>query len=194
VTTEITVPTDTPAKLTLALYLLPPGICCNCGTSEGLSLANVQLPTADFTGERALSISLPHCQRCLGTALSLPPRLGRTLSFVPLFFVISIPLVAGALHLCGLGFKDSPELALLAMTVLAVAAPFVLFRRRPPKFSEQTSRYQAVRLKPKKSFLGKTVALQFKFTNSEYARLYREALDSEGARAIQDAEGVVILR
>lgn len=41
--TEVTVATDTPAKLAAAVSLLPRSICCNCGASEGLTVVKVAL-------------------------------------------------------------------------------------------------------------------------------------------------------
>lgn len=104
------------------------------------------------------------------------------LSWVPLFFVVSALSVVGLLHLFGLRFQDNLAAAFFAITLLSVALPMVLMRRRPPEHPSQTSRYQAVRLKLRKSFLGKTVAMEFKFTNAAYAERYRAALDSEGGR------------
>jgi len=174
--TKLTVEMATEAQAVRSLMLLPVSVCCNCGSVEEVTLVTTPLAVAGLVSERPIVMPLPHCPRCLQTARRLPPRLGRTLAWFPPFLFLAAALVSGALRLFGARFDDHVGAALLAMTVVAVAGPLMVFRWRPPEHQGQTSRYQAVRVTPKRSFLGKTVAIQFSFTSSEYARLYREAL------------------
>lgn len=177
--TKLAIPADTAAQTLGLLFLLPRDICCNCGAHEGLQVVPMPLPVSGLTGESTVPLLLPRCARCLPTARRLPPRIGRMLRWVPLFFVISVLPVFGVLHLFGLRLQDNSGAVFSALIMLSVFAPLMLMRRRPPEHDSQTSYYQAVRIKPRKTFLGRTVAIEFEFTNAAYARRCREALDTE---------------
>jgi hypothetical protein len=174
--TLVTVPAKTATQLLLGVFLLPQDLCCNCGRREDLASVAIPLPTADLTGEAVVRLPFPHCSRCLRTARRIPPRLGRTISLFPLSFLLSAIVVVGVTSALGRRPGSDVALVLLLITVLAVALPFVLLRWRPPQHEGQTSRYQAVRIKLHKTFLGKVEAITFAFTNATYAQRFGQVL------------------
>jgi hypothetical protein len=190
--TKVAVTTRTVQELALGLFVLPADLCCNCGAIEGLSAVTMRIPHADLAGEGALPLPLPHCARCAPTARRAPPRLGRTLTFVPLFFFLSAVVIAGGMSLVGrpLGHDDgSMVFVLAAITALGLALPLILFRWRPPAMSGQTSRYQAVRVRLAKTFLGKVKEIEFSFTNPAYAERFRSAAQQAMAQVGGEVRG-----
>jgi hypothetical protein len=168
-------------QLVVGIYLLPGDLCCNCGTREGLVAVDTLLPFSDLTGEKAIPLTFPHCRRCIPTGHRPPPRFGRTLSFFPVFFFISAVILGGLAALAPrpIPRTDNTMLAAhLIMTTLGLVTPFVLFRWRPPEHPAQTTRYQAVRTRVSKTFLGKVEAVTFSFTNPVYAERFRAAYEN----------------
>jgi hypothetical protein len=175
--TEVTV---TARQLVVGLYLLPLDLCCNCGTREGLVAVETRVPLSDLIGEKEVPLAFPHCRVCAPTARFPPPRHGRTLSFFPVFFFLGVFVAGGVASLVTRGAPMTGNLmaaVLLIATFLGVAAPVALFRWRPPKHPAQTTRYQAVRLRVKKTFLGKLDSVTFAFTNPVYAERFRVAYE-----------------
>jgi hypothetical protein len=170
----------TARQLVVGIYLLPQDLCCNCGSREGLVAVDTRLPFSDLTGERAVPLTFPHCRICVPTGHRPPPRFGRTLAFFPAFFFLSAVGLGGVASLAphAIPRTDNTMLAaILIMTTIGLVVPFALFRWRPPEHPAQTTRYQAVRLRVKKTFLGKVDAITFAFTNPVYAERFRAAYE-----------------
>jgi hypothetical protein len=174
-------------QLVVGLYLLPVDLCCNCGTREGIVAVDTRLPFSDLIGEKVVPLTFPHCRTCIPTGRRPPPRFGRTLSFFPAFFFLTAVVMGGASSLAPRAIPRTDNTmvaAFLIMTTLGLVVPFVLFRWRPPEHPGQTTRYQAVRMRVSKTFLGKVEAVTFSFTNPAYADRFRAAYENAISRIV----------
>lgn len=163
----------------------PINICCNCGTSNGLSVSRQDSRCSDSGlgthTEYTFQLALPFCAFCAPSAKRRPVRVSeRVLVALGIF---------GATAACFLllpeGLQASStiqQLILPLAAVVASAVSFAWFALTRPK-GEQSSYFQPVRLIRVKGELlsGSIKSIRFAFTNDDY----RQAFESVNAPAIE---------
>jgi hypothetical protein len=153
----------------------PAQLCCNCGTQKQLEMTPVSLNLsryfAVFASEITLSMMLPFCQRCKGTANRRRQGMASRLLIALMLFLPLLLWIVFAEPKMSL-LANHPVLAPLLFCIALVEICFAL-RRPGPK---QTSAYQPVYLyKVKRTMGGEFVSFSLRFTNKSYAARFRHA-------------------
>lgn len=169
-----------PGKAGRLPFKAPLDMCCNCGTTQGLSVADTPLKKTRYLllagTELRFLIELPYCTACRKTAKRFPPGIVHKLLVAALIFAVIMVVVAVAeIDLNGLvPLAYVPH----AAGVLSLALAFCFFalrRAKPP----QTSYTQPVTLVAlKQTFSGEIVSLTLGFSNAAYANRF-ESLNRE---------------
>lgn len=156
-------------------FSFPTSMCCNCGTTSGLSVLRQDTRQTTYLGvggtEITFQLPLPFCTTCARSAKR------RVKSLIDRLLMFALMFGATFLGLIILGEVYSlPQLSEYLITLSAVVATaltvtLVLVAR--PK-GNQTSYYQPVRIsKLKREFIsGKVVGIRFRFSNNDYAQLF----------------------
>ncbi len=143
----------------------PQDICCNCGTSEGLSKCRTPL--------NGISPELPYCIHCDESAT----RKQRGVIAKILYSILLAPVIwfAGSVIFPISMTMHIGESFLIYSLVLAFIAVFGYTGSRKPR-GQQTSYYQPVRIKKVRQKLnGKNGGYAFAFTNKSYEEKFAEA-------------------
>lgn len=156
-------------------FTFPTSLCCNCGTTTGLSVVEQDTRQTTYLGiggtEITFQLPLPFCSTCARSAKRrVKSLIDRLLMFALMFAATFLGLIiVGEVY--SLTQFSEYLIHLSAAVAAALTVTLVLLAR--PKGS-QTSYYQPVRIsKLKREFLsGKVVGIRFRFSNSDYAQLF----------------------
>ncbi len=144
----------------------PRDICCNCGTSEGLS--SLRTPLND-----GIAPELPYCGMCEESATRKPSGIIAKLLYSILLAVLIS--VAGLAILPATMTMHMGENILVYSMVLAVVMVF-WYSGSKRHTGRQTSHYQPVRLKKvRRKLRGQSGGYVFAFTNPAYETMFAEA-------------------
>ncbi len=171
-------------------FTFPTDICCNCGTSTGLSLVQ-QDSRCDKAGlgsftEFTFRLTLPFCAPCAPSGKRRSVRVAeRGLVAVGVFGAAAACFLLLPESLQGNSTVQQLILPFAGVVAAAVTVAWVALTR---PHGEQSSYFQPVRLLQVKGELlsGSVKAIHFAFTNEDYRRAF-EAVNSEAIerRAIE---------
>ncbi|MBL0143737.1 MAG: hypothetical protein IPP91_16915 [Betaproteobacteria bacterium] len=157
----------------------PSNLCCNCGANERLRVIPQDTRRSSYLiaggTETTFQLPLPFCPRCTASAKRRPKNVVHRLLLLALLFAVYF----AALVLLGEIGIAPPLVAKYLAPGAASLAVFttltVMLRARPSR--GQSSYFQPVRIPTlKREFVSGTVtAIGFSFTNSAYARAFKQA-------------------
>jgi hypothetical protein len=151
-------------------FNVPADACCNCGTTQGVSIKETPLKKTRYLllggTELRLTIDLPYCKKCSTTAGRFPVGIGTKL--LVSFGVFWAIFLAAFL----VPFDWPPAMgnhlpALCGIMAIALTFGFYSLRKATPP---QTSYYQPVTLKAvKRQFSGDVVGVTLGCTHASFA-------------------------
>lgn len=156
-------------------FSFPTSMCCNCGTTAGLSVLRQDTRQTTYLGiagtEITFQLPLPFCNTCAPSAKRrVKSLIDRLLMFGLIFGATFLGLIilGETYSISGM----SEHLPSLSAAVAAVLTVVLILRARPK--GDQTSYYHPVRIrKLKREFIsGKVTGIRFRFTNNDYAQLF----------------------
>jgi hypothetical protein len=156
-------------------FNVPAEGCCNCGTTQGVSMRETPLKKTRYMllggTELRFTIDLPYCKKCVSTAKRFPVGLGKKLlvSFGAFWAFFLLAFIAP--------FDWSPAMVsslpwISAVLALATTFGFYAIRKAVPP---QTSYYQPVTLKMvKQEFSGAVIGMTLHCSHASFARHFSD--------------------
>ncbi len=155
-------------------FNIPTELCCNCGSTTGLSPVPTKLKKTRYMvlagTEITVTMNFPYCPDCVKTAGRSPVGVVSKMLMAALLFLIALtvwsfssPSITQAVPM---------GMVLPALTVLSLGVVFGIYSLLKPK-GNQTSYYQPVRLKKvRQKFTGGITGYVLAFTNNAYERKF----------------------
>lgn len=154
----------------------PTDLCCNCGTTQDLSLVRTEMKQSLHLGvsgeEYILRFELPYCPQCAGTAKQPKPGAGGCgvaallACFYGVAFIVVLALTEDGYQAINWVFPFT--------AVMTAASLWLIFGVVYRKRGNQTTPWQPVRMGPlKQEFVsGRVEGVSFVFSNAEYRARY----------------------
>lgn len=165
-----------PGTVSRLTFNVPVEACCNCGTSQGISVKETPLKKTRYMllggTELRFAIDLPYCKTCTVTAKRFPAGVAHKLlvSF-GVFWVLFFAAFVMPVDLSP--FIVDHITAIAGVVALALTFGFYSLRKAVPP---QTSYYQPVTLKAvKQEFSGTVVGIALQCSHATFARNFSEA-------------------
>jgi len=158
-------------------FNVPTDLCCNCGSTTGLSPVPTKLKKTRYMvlagTEITVTINFPYCPDCVKTAKRGPVGIASKLLMAVLLFVVA--LTVWSFSSSAITQAVPTGMVLPALIVLSLGVVFGIYSLFKPK-GKQTSYYQPVRLKKvRQKFTGGITGYVLAFTNAAYERKFVSA-------------------
>ena len=149
-------------------FNIPADLCCNCGSTNGLSPVPTKLNKSRYMvlagTEITVTINFPYCPDCVKTARRRPVGLASKLLMAVLLFVVA--LTVWSFSTASITQAVPAGMVLSALAVLSLGGVLGFYSLRKPK-GKQSSYYQPVRLKKvRQKFTGGITGYVLAFTNN----------------------------
>lgn len=158
-------------------FNIPTDLCCNCGSTTGLSPVSTKLKKTRYMilagTEITRTVNFPYCPDCAETAKRLPFGIASKVLMAILLFVVA--LTVWSFSSASITQAVPAGMVLPVLAVLSLSAVFGIFSLRKPK-GQQTSYSQPVRLKKvRQKFTGGITGYVLAFSNKAYERKFISA-------------------